>query len=303
MDPLVTINILSYNRIDELRHTLKKVYEQDYKNIEVIVVDNASSDGTLEMVKTQFPDVKLIKLGKNIGIAGWNKGFEVAKGEYVLVLDDDAYPAKDAIQLIVDDFGEFPNHGAIALKVMNIYENNLIQPFPGGWVPIRLNENIKWSLILGCAFAMQKELYINDLFSQNYFISFHELPIVLQIFRKGFLIKYSPKIIAYHINQKIGKYNKENECLHFRNMSNFILYHFSKPQNIIMLLRVAIFYFSRSIRKGWFVCYLNSTSKLKKPLVTFTKAHLSKEETINIISTGIIEYKLTNKFKIKYEKN
>jgi len=68
-EPLVTVNILSYNRKDELRFTLTKVYEQDYKNIEVIVVDNASSDGTLEMVEEEFPNVKLIKLDKNIGIA------------------------------------------------------------------------------------------------------------------------------------------------------------------------------------------------------------------------------------------
>ena len=85
--PLVTVNILSFNRKDELRNTLTKVYEQDYKNIEVIVVDNASSDGSPEMVKNEFPKVQLIQLEKNIGIAGWNEGFEIAKGEYVLVLD------------------------------------------------------------------------------------------------------------------------------------------------------------------------------------------------------------------------
>ncbi len=45
-NPLVTVNILSYNRRDELRNTLNKVFEQDYKNIEVIVVDNSSSDGS-----------------------------------------------------------------------------------------------------------------------------------------------------------------------------------------------------------------------------------------------------------------
>ena len=78
--PLVTVNILSYNRKDELRNTLQKVYEQDYENIEVIVVDNASSDGSPEMVDKEFPGAKLIKLEKNIGIAGWNEGFVGARG-------------------------------------------------------------------------------------------------------------------------------------------------------------------------------------------------------------------------------
>jgi len=53
-NPLVTVNILSYNRKDELRVTLQKVFEQGYKNVEVIVVDNASADGTPEMVELRF---------------------------------------------------------------------------------------------------------------------------------------------------------------------------------------------------------------------------------------------------------
>ncbi|HSL90776.1 MAG TPA: glycosyltransferase [Ignavibacteriaceae bacterium] len=68
-NPLVSVNILSYNRKDELRNTLQKVFEQDYKNIEVIVVDNASNDGSDDMVKQEYPDAQLIQLKKNIGIA------------------------------------------------------------------------------------------------------------------------------------------------------------------------------------------------------------------------------------------
>ncbi len=71
-NPLVTVNILSFNRKDELRNTLTKVYEQDYKNIEVIVVDNASSDGSAEMVKNEFPEVQLIQLAKKY----WNRRME-----------------------------------------------------------------------------------------------------------------------------------------------------------------------------------------------------------------------------------
>ncbi len=99
-NPLVTVNILSFNRREELRNTLTKVFEQDYKNIEIIVVDNASSDGSSEMVKNEFPDVQLIQLEENIGIAGWNEGFKAAKGVYVLVLDDDSY--RILIQLQTD---------------------------------------------------------------------------------------------------------------------------------------------------------------------------------------------------------
>ena len=100
-EPLVTVNILSFNRKDDLRLTLQKVFEQDYQNIEVVVVDNASTDGTLEMVKNEFSSIQLIQLQKNIGIAGWNEGFKIARGEFILVLDDDSYPDKNSIKELV----------------------------------------------------------------------------------------------------------------------------------------------------------------------------------------------------------
>jgi len=106
--PLVTVNILSYNRKDELRNTLTKVYEQDYKNIEVIVVDNASNDGSSEMVIKEFPNAQLIQLEKNIGIAGWNEGFKVAIFEEHKKIGE---PLKCAglITSRVFDFLEFPH--------------------------------------------------------------------------------------------------------------------------------------------------------------------------------------------------
>lgn len=301
--PLVTVNILSFNRKNELRITLTKVFDQDYKNIEVIVVDNASSDGTQEMVKNEFPVVKLIGLKENIGIAGWNEGFKVAKGEYVLVLDDDAYPTKNVVKLVVQDFLNYPQHGAIALKVLNIYNNNTIKPFPGGWVPINIENKLDWHLILGCAFALRKKIYIDNLFVQKYFINFHEFPIILQIEKSGYKIKYSEQAVVYHMNQKSFKINKEKECFHFRNMINFIYHHFSKPKNITLLLKIVIFFFSSSIRRGWFICYLKAIRAIKKPLVIFTDYRFSYNKTMKIIDTGIINYRFTSKFKRFNEKD
>ncbi len=48
------------------------------------------------MLGEQYPSVRVVRLEENIGIAGWNKGFEIAKGEYILVLDDDSYPERSA---------------------------------------------------------------------------------------------------------------------------------------------------------------------------------------------------------------
>ena len=150
-NPLVTVNILSFNRKDELRNTLTKVYEQDYKNIEVIVVDNASSDGSSEMVKSEFPEVQLIQMTKNIGIAGWNEGFKVAKGEYVLVLDDDAYPAKNAITLSLD---EFESDDTLACITLNLIDVNTKDFYCGNWLPKDKKNRMVWPVFIGCGFIV-----------------------------------------------------------------------------------------------------------------------------------------------------
>ena len=90
--PLVTAAVLAYNRRDPLRITLTKLRDElDWpgERLEVIVVDNASTDGTADMVRAEFPGTKLIVNERNTGISGWNRAFEAGTGEWFLVLDDD----------------------------------------------------------------------------------------------------------------------------------------------------------------------------------------------------------------------
>src|SRR4051794_16334601 len=99
--PLVTVAILAYNRRDALAVTLDKVLgELDHPadRLEVIVVDNASDDGTAEMVRERFPSVTVIRNEENVGIGGWNRAFEAGRGDWFLVLDDDCYPPPDALR-------------------------------------------------------------------------------------------------------------------------------------------------------------------------------------------------------------
>jgi len=178
--PLVTVNILSFNRRDELRNTLTKVYEQDYKNIEVIVVDNASSDGSSEMVKKEFPEVQLIQLTKNIGIEGWNEGFKVAKGEYVLVLDDDSYPLSTSIFNGIKKFNSSFNLGIVAYRV---YDKNMSETDS-----IYLQEN-RLLYFVGCAALIKKTIFQDiGYFDEVLFIYEHEIDFTIRLINSGYLI-------------------------------------------------------------------------------------------------------------------
>ena len=102
--PLVTVAVLAYNRRDMVAVTLGKVFGAlDYPadRLEVIVVDNASTDGTAEMVRESFPQARVMRCEENRGIASLNDAFAQSRGDWVLVLDDDCYVEGDGIRRAV----------------------------------------------------------------------------------------------------------------------------------------------------------------------------------------------------------
>ncbi len=236
---LVTINILSYNRKDELRNTLNKVFEQDYKNIEVIVVDNASKDGTSSMVETEFPNVILIKLNKNIGISGWNKGFETAKGEFILVLDDDSYPDKKSVFEGIRYFNNYNNLGIVAF---NIFNNR-----------IKKSETIDYKpnprSFVGCGALIRKEVLLKiGFYNPLYFIYYHELDFSARCYNADYDIKYISNTFIFH-NQNSssrGKGNEDPYLSEYRFKNHFISYS-------IFLIQNFDFNFSIKYFLKWFI--------------------------------------------------
>src|SRR5579871_4756741 len=87
----LSVVILCWNDLKVLPDCLKSIYEGTHKiDFEVIVSDNGSADGTVEFVKENFPEVRLLENGRNLRFAkGNNVGIEVSRGEYVLILNPD----------------------------------------------------------------------------------------------------------------------------------------------------------------------------------------------------------------------
>lgn len=233
-DPLVSINILSFNRKIELYNTLAKVFGQGYENIEVIVVDNASTNITPDMVEKDFPEVKIIKLDKNIGIAGWNEGFKEAKGEYILVLDDDSYPDYDAIRDGVTAFNENFNLGIVAYQVFNTRINKLET------IDFKMNPYF----FVGCGALIKRSIfnkigYYNDL----YFIYYHELDFSARCYEAGYEIIYLSSSKIFH-NQSLlsrGNSRKDPYLSEYRYKHYFISYSIFLFQRFYLLYSFLFF--------------------------------------------------------------
>ena len=233
-NPLVTVNILSFNRRDYLKITLGNVFEQSYKNIEVIVVDNASTDGTVEMIKAEFPLVRLIQMKQNIGIAGWNEGLKNAKGEYVLVLDDDSYPENETICKGLKKFNN--NVGIIAFNIFNTRINRSeTEDFLS-----------KPSHFIGCG-ALIKRSVIDKVgyFNEDYFIYYHELDYSARCYDKGFQVLYIPEIRVVHNQSLLSRGNIDEDPFlssyrfyhHFISYSIFLLQNFNPRYTVVYLIK------------------------------------------------------------------
>jgi GT2 family glycosyltransferase len=96
--PLVTIQILNWNRADETLRAIKSAQNQTYSNFEIVVIDNGSTDDSIQKVETFFPQVKLVKLDKNYGCPGGrNRGISASAGEYIFFCDNDGVLHKNAV--------------------------------------------------------------------------------------------------------------------------------------------------------------------------------------------------------------
>lgn len=118
--PDVSVIVVSYNTAELLRRCLTSVTQPTEAGVEVIVVDNRSTDGSAEVVRADFPTVQLVEPGKNLGFAaGVNRGARLATGRYLLLVNPDAALGDATIDELVTFAGAHPAHGIYGGRVVN----------------------------------------------------------------------------------------------------------------------------------------------------------------------------------------
>jgi len=114
-----SVILVNYNGMSHLDACISSVLKQNYKNFEVIFVDNNSSDGSLEYARNKFPNLKFVANDKNLGYAGGiNAGLANATGDYIAPLNIDTEVAPNWLSAMVAFLDDNPQAGAVTPKVL-----------------------------------------------------------------------------------------------------------------------------------------------------------------------------------------
>jgi len=215
MNKLVSINILTYNAQDLIEPCLKSVLEQTYPNIEILVVDNASSDKTLEKIKN-LP-VKIIRNKENLGFsAGHNVGIRESKGEYILCLNQDVILDKDFVRYAVEAMEKDNEIGAIQGK---LYKKDKSLDTTGllafknrrfvnrGQGEEDKGQHDKTEEIFGVdgaaplyrRKALEDIRINNEYFDEDFFMYKEDVDLAWRLRLYGWEAVYEPKAIGYHL--------------------------------------------------------------------------------------------------------
>lgn len=239
----LTVNILSFNRKELLRQNLTNLVKFNSVKLKIIVVDNGSTDGTVEMIQSNFPEVELIALESNIGISAWNYGFKELTTDYCLVLDDDTLISEKSLVDLLEF--TFKNNCDI------VYPKN-INPITGTDFTIDCPFGI--ILFWGCCVLISKKI-ITSLkgFDKNIFIWEHELEFSIRALGRGFKIAHVSDIICYHFSgansSKTVRNNKFNTQIrnHFYITAKF----FTGWYKILIMINLIVKIILASIKNGY----------------------------------------------------
>lgn len=255
--PIISIVFLNFNRIEETRHTLARLREmiQDDPAYEIIAVDNASSDGTGDYLRGQTDSISVIHMPENQGIAGYNEGFRRARGDYILVLDDDSYPKdKETLERIAWQFSKQAAIGVVACCI----ENRDFQPVQTWHLPESLDREMDSMAFVGCGFAIRRDLFAQTgWYPENFFLYQNELEVAIQVRKRGFRIRYDPACRVVHREAPGNRHSWRRVYFPTRNTIWLIRRYFPRGAGYLIFSRLC-FGLIRALQSGQLTWYIRA---------------------------------------------
>ena len=270
--PKLSIIIVNYNVKEFILNLLKSITSaaKDF-SYEVIIVDNASDDGSIEVIKEKYPSVNLIVNNKNVGFGkANNQALLQAKGEFFLLLNPDTIVKEDTFEKMFDFFERNPEAGMAGCKVLNpdgTLQLACRRSFPGPWTSFTkvtglsslfpksklfakynltyLDENKSYEVdaISGSFMFIRKEVYEKiGGFDPEFFMYGEDLDLCYRVQKSGYKVYYVHSTEIIHYKGESTKRSSLDETKVFYDaMHLFVKKHFSSSFLVETILQFAIF--------------------------------------------------------------
>jgi GT2 family glycosyltransferase len=297
----LSIVIICWNDWKVIENCLKSIFEGTRRTeFEVIVSDNGSTDGSVDRIRGQFPSVKVLENGANLGFArGNNAGIRIASGTYILILNPDTIVHSGALDRWIEYADRHPKAGAFGCRVLNLdgsYQESA-RPFPtvrrsliaalclrplgrfsraflsdkyAGWKGDRERE-IDWQS--GCCVLFRADILRSvQGFDERFFYHYEEVDLCLRVWQSGHPIRFTPNVTITHLGgQSVGRFPLRFALETSRNCYRYFYKHFgpkgARHCRQVMLTHLRIRQMSYSL-KYW----LKPSEALKRRLETYRVA-------------------------------
>ncbi|MBI4039721.1 glycosyltransferase family 2 protein [Candidatus Daviesbacteria bacterium] len=214
----ISIIIVSYNTKDKLSSLLRSLTDAGIGlDWQVIVVDNASTDGTVKMLEQQFPDVILVKNNRNLGFArACNIGFAKSNGRFLFFLNPDTEIKPQVVEKLVEFASYHADCGIVAPQLLNGdgSPQASVRNLPTLWRAIRQywlgqlgvydfylpgGAAVSVESVTGAAMLIHRNIFEKvGGFDERYFMYFEDLELCRQVISLGYKIYYLPQLTIVH---------------------------------------------------------------------------------------------------------
>lgn len=207
----VSIVILTYNRpqcLERQLARLRPLHQQlGDSDLELLVVDNASTSYQLQPYIDAYPEVRFIRNSQNVGAVGRNSGMAAATGDLVITLDDDVFGISPAdIARLRQLFSDEPQVAAVCFKVVDAETGELIN-----WChrhdKVRYQDQrfLTYEISEGAVALRRQPLTEVGLYPDDYFISHEGIDLALRLIERGYQVLYLPDVVVSHEHAVEGR--------------------------------------------------------------------------------------------------
>lgn len=240
----ISVIIPTWNGEKILKDCLNSLLEQTYQSFEVIVVDNNSTDGTLDMMEKFYPQVKVVQLQKNYGFAkAINVGVRQSNSKYVAFLNNDTVVDKDWIKELLDCIKRHSDAASVGCKILNFYERDILDGVgieisevghgrSLGWGKKDVGQYDREVYIFGatggaCLFV--RDIFVElGMFDEDFFMYYEEVDLAFRAQFKGWRSVLNPRAVVYHRHKHSSrKFSQKLEYWQFKNMTQMIVKNYS----------------------------------------------------------------------------